>query len=275
MYRLCASPDPAPEGVLKRAFTLIELLVVVAALIMLTALAVPWYRKSVAAAQRAACAAHLKAWGAAFALYASEHKGLLPHPDDRRRDGGAYGSLSHPEHDQGYIDVLPPYMGDRPWRDIPNGNKPRSGFWQCPAARPRPDSEYDYRPSYHGYHSYAMNSYLAHDFYFGLPWSAELQPSFLFLPRAVNPSLTILMFEQTLDPDQGYGQAGSLRSAGYQTAEDARAVSERHQNSEGHLGGNVLYLDGHVGWRDDLWDETTRNPRIPRRGDLTWFPYYY
>jgi prepilin-type processing-associated H-X9-DG protein len=41
------------------------------------------------------------------------------------------------------------------------------------------------------------------------------------------------------------------------------------------LAGNVLYLDGHVGWRDDLWDRTLTNPRIPKRGDLTWFPYYY
>lgn len=257
------------------AFTLIELLVVIAIVVVLAVLAVPWALRSIKAAQERACAANLRSWGQAFMVFAAEHQGLLPHPDDRRRDGGAMGSTSHPEHDQGYIDLLPPYMGERPWRDIPEGGKPRAGVWQCPAARPRPDSDYDYKPSRQGYHSYAMNSYLAHDFYFGLPWNAELQPSFLYLPRAQNTAVTILMFEQTLDPGQGYGQAGSFRSAGYHTAEDARAVTERHRRSAEGLGGNVLYLDGHAGWRDDLWDETTRNPRIPKRGDLTWFPYEY
>ena len=24
-----------------------------------------------------------------------------------------------------------------------------------------------------------------------------------------------------------------------------------------------------------LWDEKLKNPRIPKRGDLTWFPYPY
>ena len=43
----------------------------------------------------------------------------------------------------------------------------------------------------------------------------------------------------------------------------------------GDLGGNVLYLDGHIAWRSDLWDDQLKNPRIPKRGDLTWFPYLY
>ena len=37
----------------------------------------------------------------------------------------------------------------------------------------------------------------------------------------------------------------------------------------------VAVLDGHVAWRNDLWDEKQKNPRMPKRGDLTWFPYPY
>ena len=83
------------------------------------------------------------------------------------------------------------------------------------------------------------------------------------------------MFEQTLNPQMGYGGSGGLSSAGQYGAEDARAVTERHAHTFGGMGGNVLYLDGHVAWRNDLWDDNLKNPRIPQRGDLTWFPYPY
>jgi len=68
-----------------------------------------------------------------------------------------------------------------------------------------------------------MNSYLEQDFPFGLPFGAPLQPSFLKLEVCAATSKTILMFEQTLDPSQGYGQAGGFNTAGQYTAEDARA----------------------------------------------------
>lgn len=255
-------------------FTLIEMLVVMGVLALLVFLGAQGLKRARDAALESACAQNLRQWGVAFMLYADDHNGFLPHPDDRRRDGGQYGSSSYPEHDHCWVDTVPPYMNDKPWRDYPVGQKPTSGFWHCPAARLLPDHFYSYRPSVEGYHSYAMNSYLAHDFDFGLPWGASKQPSFLRLSMAKTPSQTILLFEQTLDPSQGYGQAGSFTLAGYHTAEDARAATERHARRKG-LGGNVLHLDGSVRWRNDLWDKSRPNPRIPRRGDPTWFPYPY
>ncbi len=258
------------------AFTLVELLAVMAVVLTLCALLVPAVRKANALAHERGCAAHLRSWGLAFHLYAGDHDGFLPHPDGRERNPVPGASdPAHPEHEKGWMDVLPPYMHDQPWRDYPAGEKPTGGFWQCPRAQPRPDSEYSYRPSLQGYFCFAMNSYLAHDFLYGLPWGASQQPSFLSLSSCVAPARTLLMFEQTLDPGQGYGQSGSLRTAGFFGAEDARAVAERHRHTGGGPGGNALYLDGHVDWRNDLWDESLKNPRIPRRGDLTWFPYEY
>lgn len=257
------------------AFTLPELLTVMAFVGLLVTLTVPLAQRGLGAAQERACAANLRAWGNAFMLYAGEHNGFLPHPDGWERNDGCGGDAAHPEHDQGYMDVLPPYLGERPWRDYPKGQKPTGGIWQCPGARLIPGAPYNYNPAGDGYFSYAMNSYLAHDFCYGLPWNAAKQPSFLFMGKAVAPATTILMFEQTLDPRQGYGQAGGLSSAGRYAAEDARAVTERHARRWDGLGGNVLYLDGHVAWRNDLWDEKLKNPRIPKRGDRTWFPYDY
>ena len=260
------------------AFTLVELLVVISVIGILAGLLLPALSKARARAMEVKCASNLRAWGQAFYLYASDYNGYLPHTDDEGRNAPPFTyNANHPEHESCYVDVLPPYLGQRPWRDYPDGQKPTSGVWQCPLARPLPDSAYNssFKPSKQGYHSYVMNSYVEHDFLYGLPYGVSLQPSFLKLESCASTSKTILMFEQTLDPSQGYGQAGGFGTAGCYTAEDARALAERHRRDRRGLAGNVLYLDGHVGWRDDLWDRTLTNPRIPKRGDLTWFAYNY
>lgn len=268
--------ETGPQVAERLAFTLLELLIVIALIAILCGFLTPAVQKAYASAQEKTCAANLRSWGVAFLLYAGDHEGYLPHPDGRERNSTpGVSDPAHPEHEKGWMDVLPPYLGERPWRDYPSGGKPTRGIWQCPRARALPDSAYSYKLSGDGYFSYAMNSYLAHDFLFGLPWNAELQPSFLSLSKCVAPAQTILMFEQTLDPGRGNGQAGSLKTAGFYGAEDARALTERHDHTRGGLGGNVLYVDGHVGWRNDLWDKSLKNPRIPARGDLTWFPYPY
>jgi len=264
-------PRPRP------AFTLVEVLVTVALIGILVSILTPGLVRARARARETVCAANLRSWGQAFCLYATLYDDTLPHTDDRARNHppDAYDP-DHPEHECCYVDVLPPLMDDRrPWRSFPQGAKPRGDIWQCPDAEPLPDSAYSpsYQPSVSGYHSYAMNSYLECDFPFGLPAGVEPYPSFLQLDRCEEPSKTILMFEQTLDPLRGYDQQGGLSTAGRYTAEDARALSERHPHSLGGLGGNVILLDGHREWRNDLWDESLDNPRIPARGDLTWWPY--
>ena len=260
------------------AFTLIELLVVIAIVAILAALLLPALAKAKARATKTQCVANLRSWGQAFYLYANDHNGCLPHTDDEGRNNPPFASdPNHPEHESGYVDVLPPCMCLTAWRDYANGQKPTGGVWQCPSAKPLPDSAYNsaFKPSSQGYHSYVMNSYLEHDFLYGLPFGAATQPSFLKLEKCACLPKTILMFEQTLDPSQGYGQAGGFDTAGRYTAEDPRALGERHPRQRAGLAGNVLYLDTHVGWRDDLWNKALTNPRIPKRGDLTWFPYEY
>ena len=255
-----------------------ELLVVIALIAILAALLLPALAKAKSRACETQCAANLRSWGQSFYLYSSDHNSYLPHTDDEGRNTPPFtADPKHPEHECGYVDVLPPYMGLPAWRDCTNGQKPAGGIWQCPVAKPLPDTAYNaaFKPSSQGYHSYVMNSYLEHDFLYGLPFGVSPQPSFLKFEKCACPSKTILMFEQTLDPSRGYGQAGGFDTAGRYTAEDPRALGERHPHERVGLAGTVLYLDGHGGWREDLWNKAQANPRIPKRGDLTWFPYEY
>jgi prepilin-type N-terminal cleavage/methylation domain-containing protein len=254
-------------------FTLVELLVVISIMGILLSILLPCLSRTRAMTKEVVCGGNLRTWGQTFLLYADDYDGTLPHTDDRARNRppDVYDP-AHPEHECCYIDLLPPLMGRLPWRDFANGRKPVDDIWQCPEAEPLPDSAYSpsYQPSVQGYHSYAMNSYLEHDFEFGI---YKQYPSFLKLSLCRAPTRTILMFEQTLDPGQGYGQQGGHSMAGRYTAEDARALTERHAHIRGGLGGNVIMLDGHRQWRNDLWDESLGNPRIPLENDLTWFPY--
>ena len=262
-------------GAMAGAFTLIELLVVIAIISLLLGIMLPSLGRARRLASEITCASNLRSWGLAFHIYASQYDGALPHTDDRARNRrpGQYDA-SHPEHECCYIDLLPPLMdGRRSWRDFPDGSKPEYDIWQCSEAKCLDDSAYNYDPSQVGYHSYAMNSYLEWDFPFGRTADIKPYPSFLKLTLCKAPWKTILMFEQTLDPRRGYGQQGGHPKAGRYTAEDARALTERHAHSRDGLGGNIIMRYGHRQWRNDLWDESLGNPRMPEIGDLTWFPY--
>jgi prepilin-type N-terminal cleavage/methylation domain-containing protein len=257
-------------------FTLVEILVSVALIALLIALLVPSLARARKQAREVVCAANLRSWGQAFHLYAQGFNGTLPHADDEGRNTPPdVCDPTHPEHESCYIDVLPPLMKRCAWRTFAQGSKPTGDVWQCPEAKPLPDSAYSpsYQPSIMGYHSYAMNSYLEYDFPFGRePGDREYAP-FLKLNVCKAISRTLLLFEQTLDPQCGYGGQAGLSMAGRFTAEDARACAERHAHGAVGLGANVIMLDGHREWRRGLWNSNLGNPRIPDQGDLVWFPY--
>ena len=62
----------------RAAFSLIELLIVIAVLLLLAAIATPVIASAIHSAKRAACLSNLRQIYAGFALYAGDHKGLVP-----------------------------------------------------------------------------------------------------------------------------------------------------------------------------------------------------
>ncbi|HZZ44571.1 MAG TPA: prepilin-type N-terminal cleavage/methylation domain-containing protein [Tepidisphaeraceae bacterium] len=254
---------------LQRAFTLVELLVVIGILGLLLALLLPALNKARAKADELQCASILRQWGQAFHIYAVEYRGFIPHSGDETRNAFFFlnkNDPSEPENECCYIDVLPPLLHRPSWKSYPTGQKPTNDIWQCPSAQVLADNTYGFQPSIYGYHSYVMNRYL--DIY-------PTFPKFLNLARVKASSITLLMFEDTLNPNQCNGQ-NSISigcTVGYYPDDAPRAFCDRHPHQKGQLGGNIMMLDGHVEWTDHLWDPTLSDPDVPPLTNRTWWPY--
>ncbi len=263
----------------RRAFTLVELLVVIGLIAVLISLLLPTLSKARKQAVQLQCASILRQWGQAFHIYAAQNRGIIPHTGDWSRNVVGYLDRSfspYPQNDCGYTFVLPPLMGRKSWADFPAYQKPTGDIWQCPAVTDPPDpGSVGYDVARLGYRSFAANQYLDYD---GLivPAGYTRYPSFCNLAKAHQPSVTLLMFETTLVNAQTYNQGPPTTvscMAGCYSDENARAFCDRHPHQPGKLGGNVMTLDGHVEWRDHLWNGQLVNPVMPPMTDREWWPY--
>ncbi len=265
-----------------RGFTLVELLVVLSIVSLLCAMLMPALGRAKAAARQTVCQSRLRQWGLAFAMYAPENAGYYPHTDGRDRSGDEEPFTPEGKADYwfGWVDVLAPLLGAKPWRDHSPGAYPGSkSVFQCPAGRLAPTSLYAYKPLRNGYFSYAMNSCLELDANcwapYGQPGGNDM-PSFLNTARIRTPDRAILLFDQLLDPRKGYGGDTLNRSAGRNCGSYPKAFSASHARSEGTLGGLILYCDYHVTWRPTVWKAewpATPDFEAPPRDDPDWYPY--
>jgi len=270
------------QSTCRDAFTLIELLVVMSIVSLLLGVLLPAMGRARSLAKQTLCRSRLRQWGMAFELYAGQNENTYPHIDGRDRiDQLPQNPAPEDTADWyfGWIDVLPPLMGDRPWRDYDYGRKPDADtLFQCPSARFAPDKLYKYRPRNDGYFSYAMNSCLELDKNCWPPHGAKgdnwHMPSFLNTASIRQPSRIILLFDQLLDPRKGYGGRKYNATAGKYCGSYPKAFSARHAKPAGVTGGFILYCDYHVEGKESVWKpHWPEGLEVPPRDDPDWYPY--
>ncbi len=253
------------------AFSLVELLVVISIISLLLGILMPALSRSRAVAKQVVCKSRLRQWGIAFEVYSAENDSFYPHIDGRDRDAGIADEF-------GWIDMLPPLMGEKSWRDYERWYKPSiDTIFQCPSAILGFSNLYNYNPERNGYFSYAMNSCLELDYNCWPPHNepqGNNMPSFLDTALIRHPSRVILLYDQLLDPRKGYGGKKLNRSAGRYCGSYPKAFSARHARPNGLLGGSILYCDYRVQWFETVWKpDWPEGLEVPPRDDLNWYPY--
>ena len=111
-----------------RAVTLLEVLVVASLIVFLLALLVPGLESARERVRRMVCANNQRQWGAAVQYYRDDHDDYLP----------TEGTYLHPDKPYTWFNVLPPYLGAPPYREVEGVGEaikefPALHVWICPS----------------------------------------------------------------------------------------------------------------------------------------------
>ena len=268
----------------RRGLTLVELLVVICVIGLLLCILMPSLGRAKALSYQLVCQNQLKQWGLAFEMYAVGNNDYYPHIDGRDRTdelGKNPGPEEYADYYHGWVDVLPPLIGEKSWRDYGKYEHPDRGtIYQCPSAKLAPRKFYDLDREKYGYFSYAMNSCLELDRKCWKPYGwpkgdrSWQMPSFLKTTLIKDPSRVYLVFDQLLDPRKGYDAKRINRSAGKYCGSYPKAFSARHTKGNGQLGGSIVFCDYHVEWKASVWKKDwPEDLEVPPRDDPDWYPY--
>jgi prepilin-type N-terminal cleavage/methylation domain-containing protein len=241
------------------AFTLIELLVVIAIIAILAAMLLPALAKAKEKARRASCMSDLRQWGLAIQMYASDNSEGMP--SDGMDSAGSYNP-GDAQQANTWFNLLPSFLGERPISVYATNTSPTDTLknsqilpfpgglgkiFSCAAAQLVGT---DFQPGNlaqagaDGFFSLAMNIDLKHNVPAYTPLSTTTypfpqMPKLSFIPRPVD---TVFMFDCVFSPSTEVVNS-SPQFNSVNPANRWRSFASRHAN-----GGDVVFLEGHVGY---------------------------
>ena len=244
-----------------RGFTLIELLVVIAIIAILAAMLLPALAKAKQKALQSSCISNLRQWGLALQMYVNDNGGGIPH--DGMDSSGTYSSGDSKQLNA-WFNLLPDLVSDKPLSYYTglatvstsdaqknSGILPFPGgvakIFNCPGAQmlgndfsqingdsPAADAD--------GFFSYVVNIDLKRQTPGYANSDAYTYPQMPKITNISRPVDTVFMFDCVFSPTLEVVNS----SPAYNSVNPAarwRNFASRHS-----LGGDINFLDGHVGY---------------------------
>ena len=240
----------------RRAFTLIELLVVIAIIAILAAMLLPALAKAKQKAQQINCVSNLRQWGLAIQMYANDSDNGMPR--DGMNTSGQYGT-GDSQQANAWFNLLPPFVAEKPLSYYTSnavaaaaGSAQKNSalvpfpgvvakMFSCPGARllGADFTTLDGTGSgADGFFSFDMNIDLKKK-------DATTTYSYPQMPKLTSiakPVDTVFLFDCVFSPSQEVVN-GSPQYNSVNPANRWRSFASRHS-----LGGDINFLDGHVGY---------------------------
>ncbi len=227
----------SPHSRRRGAFTLIELLTVIAIIGILATIIIPVVGRVRETAMKSKSVSNLRQWGTALHLYAGENRNLLPLRGPADRPTWTQVSTDNDAARQAWYNALPPYVSERPLRDLATAGE-QARLYADDTIHRDPRAEFTAaRKAGNPCFSYTLNSQL----HTSRSGGADL-PSAIRHPitRFPNPANTVYLFETRSNPNDGTPAETADNQSG-RAYGHSRHVSYRYNGRV-----SMIFLDGSV-----------------------------